>query len=182
MEKAFEKIIDLIESSQGILITSHRDPDGDSIGSQLALDSFLQKFRKPTRIINQGCFPLRYIFLDPQRRIERFNLGTGGRKIDFHPDLVFVLECSSLDRLGEVKKIIPQESRIVNIDHHPDNERFGMVNYVDQKASAVGEMIYFLLKDYDFPITPMMANQIYTAILTDTGRFTYSNTSQNPNQ
>lgn len=177
LKKTFEKIIVLINNSQRILITSHRDPDGDSIGSQLALDGFLQNFGKLTRIINQGCLPPRYVFLDPQKRIEKFNLGSEEKKIDFNPDLVFVLECPSLERLGKVKKIVPVESKIVNIDHHPDNERFGIINYVDSKASAVGEMIYSLLKDYDFPISPMMANQIYAAILTDTGRFRYSNTS-----
>ena len=177
MKKTFEKILDLIESSQRILITSHRDPDGDSIGSQLTLDGFLQSFGKTTRIINQGCLPHQYAFLDPQKRIENFNLGVNRKDLDFEPDSVFVLECPSLDRLGDVKKIVPPESKLVNIDHHPDNERFGTINYVDLKASAVGEMIYCLLKDYDFPISPMMANQIYAAILTDTGRFRYSNTS-----
>jgi phosphoesterase RecJ-like protein len=177
MKKTSEKIFDLIKVSQRILITSHRDPDGDSIGSQLALDSFLQSLEKPTRIINQGGLPHRYAFLDPQKKIESFNLSTGGRDFDFKADLTFVLECPSLDRLGEVRKILPVESRMVNIDHHPDNEKFGAINYVDLKASAVGEMIYSLLKAYDFPIDSMMANQIYTTILTDTGRFRYSNTS-----
>ena len=184
MKKTVEKILDLVNSSQRILITSHRDPDGDSIGSQLALDSFLQSFEKPTRIINQGHLPHRYAFLDSQKKIESFNSGEEGRGFDFkhelgvlRPDLTFVLECPSLDRLGEVKKILPGESKIVNIDHHPDNERFGTINYVDLKASAVGEMIYSLLKAYDFPINSTMANQIYASILTDTGRFRYSNTS-----
>jgi phosphoesterase RecJ-like protein len=177
MKKTVEKILDLVNSSQRILITSHRDPDGDSIGSQLALDSFLRSFEKPTRIINQVCLPHRYAFLDPQKRIESFNLGAEGRGFDFKPDLIFILECPSLDRLGEVKKLLSAESQIVNIDHHPDNERFGTINYVDLKASAVGEMIYSLLKAYDFPINSIMANQIYASILTDTGRFRYSNTS-----
>ena len=177
MKKTFEKILDFIKNSQEILITSHRDPDGDSIGSQLALDGFLQSFEKPTRIINQGSLPHRYAFLDPQRKIQIFNSGGQEKDFDFKPDLIFVLECPSWDRLGEVKKIIPLESKIVNIDHHPDNEKFGAINYVDLKACAVGEMIYSLLKAYDFPISSQMANQIYASILTDTGRFRFSNTS-----
>jgi phosphoesterase RecJ-like protein len=177
MEKTFEKIIDLTHAGKRILITSHRDPDGDSIGSQLALDGFLQSFGKPVRIVNQGPLPLRYAFLDPQKRIEEFNSAAQEKNFDFQPDLVFVLECSCLDRLGEVKRIIPADSTLVNMDHHPDNSRFGTLNYLDSQASALGEMIYSLLKDYGFPITPMMANQIYAAILTDTGRFKYSNTS-----
>jgi phosphoesterase RecJ-like protein len=177
MKKTFEKIVDLIKSSQKILITSHRDPDGDSIGSQLALDGFLQNFEKPTRIINQGPIPKRYAFLDPQKKIENFNKSGGGKTSDFQPDLILVLECPSLDRLGEVKKLIPSESKLVNIDHHPENEKFGSVNYLDAKASAVGEMIYSLLKACHFPISSVLANQIYASILTDTGRFRYSNTS-----
>jgi len=177
MKKTIEKILDLIESSQRILITSHRDPDGDSIGSQLALDGFLRSLAKTTRIVNQGCLPLRYVFLDPQKRIENFNSVPKEKNFNFKPGVVFVLECPSLDRLGEVKKIVPAESRLINIDHHPDNEMFGTLNYVDPKAPAVGEMIYSLLKEYGFAISPMMANQIYAAILTDTGRFGYSNAS-----
>lgn len=177
MKKTFEKIVDLIKGSRRILITSHRNPDGDSIGSLLALDGFLQKFEKPIKIINQGPLPHRYAFLDPQKRIENFNRDGKGKTFDFQPDLIFVLECPSLDRLGEVRKILPQDGRIVNIDHHPENERFGTINYVDLKASAVGEMIYALLKTYDFPISSLLANQIYASILTDTGRFRYSNTS-----
>ncbi len=177
MEKTIEKIVDFVNASKRILITSHRDPDGDSIGSQLVLDGFLQSFGKPIRIVDQGCLPRRYVFLDPQGRIEEFDLGAEEKNLDFDPDLIFVLECPCLDRLGEVKRIIPEGSTLVNIDHHPDNVRFGTLNYVDLQASALGEMIYFLLKDYDFPITPLMANQIYAAILTDTGRFKYSNTS-----
>jgi phosphoesterase RecJ-like protein len=179
MKKTFEKISKLINNSQRILITSHRDPDGDSIGSQLTLDGFLRDLGKPARIINQGFLPHRYLFLDTQKRIEKFSLGPEEEKFYFEPDLVFVLECPSLKRLGEVKKVIPADSKIVNIDHHPDNEMFGTLNYVDLQASAVGEMVYSLLKAYDFPISPMMANQIYASILTDTGRFRYSNTSAN---
>jgi phosphoesterase RecJ-like protein len=177
MEKTVEKIVDFVNASNRILITSHRDPDGDSIGSQLALDGFLQSFGKPIRIVNQGLLPRRYTFLDPQNRIEGLDLETRKENLDFDPDLVFVLECPCPDRLGEVKTIIPEESTLINIDHHPDNVRFGTLDYVDLQASAVGEMIYFLLKDYDFTITPLMANQIYAAILTDTGRFKFSNTS-----
>jgi phosphoesterase RecJ-like protein len=177
MKKTFEKILDLIHGSQRILITSHRDPDGDSIGSQLALDDFLQNFGKSTKIINQGCFPLRYVFLDPQKRIEILSLASEKKNFGFSPDLVFALECPCLDRVGEVKKLISKESKIVNIDHHPDNEKFGTINYVDEKASAVGEMIYCLVKGSGFTITPVMANLIYAAILTDTGRFGYSNAS-----
>ncbi|MFQ6002335.1 MAG: bifunctional oligoribonuclease/PAP phosphatase NrnA, partial [Candidatus Zixiibacteriota bacterium] len=174
MKKTFEKILNFINCGQRILITSHRDPDGDSIGSQLALRGLLQTLRKPARIINQGCLPHCYLFLDPENRIENFSRR---RDLDFGPDLVFILECPSLERLGEVKEIVPAESKIVNIDHHPDNERFGTLNYVDLKASAVGEMIYSLVKAYGLPVSPLMANQIYAAILTDTGRFRYSNTS-----
>jgi phosphoesterase RecJ-like protein len=177
MKKTFEKIVNLIKDGRRILIASHRDPDGDSIGSQLALDGFVQSFEKPTRIINQGPLPHRYAFLDPQKKIENFNKNNEGETFDFQPDLIFVLECPSLDRLGEVKKIIPPESKIVNIDHHPENEKFGSVNYLDAKASAVGEMIYSLLKAHHFPLSPLSANQIYASILTDTGRFRYTNTS-----
>ncbi len=177
VSKKLDKILRLIEDSDRILITSHRDPDGDSIGSQLALAYLVENRRKTCRIINQGDLPCKYAFLDPAGRIEKLESVKAPEKAGADADLVFVLDCTSPSRLGEVARIIPDRAFVVNIDHHPDNEEFGRLNHVDPNASAVGEMIFDLIKAAGIPMVPLVATQLYAAILTDTGRFKFSNTS-----
>ncbi len=178
MSEELTRILDLVRESKRILITSHRDPDGDSVGSQLALAELVESMGKGCRIINQGDLPGKYLFLDPNTRIENVEALTGGRKdVDSPADLVLVLDCTSMRRVGDVEKLIPPAVALVNIDHHPDNEDFGIFNYVDANASATGEIVFNLLRSADFCITPAVANQLYAAILSDTGRFKFSNTS-----
>lgn len=172
MTNPLEQIANLIDKSQRILITSHKDPDGDSIGSQLALAELLEGRNKEFRIINQGHIPSKYGFLDSQGKILSQDL-----KEDFKPDLVIVLECAGLDRIGWVGKLIEPEAKIINIDHHLDNERFGTVNLLNSDASAVGEMIYDIFKYLNYPISQNAATNLYAAILTDTGRFGFNNTT-----
>jgi phosphoesterase RecJ-like protein len=178
MTEKLKNILDLMRGSQRVLITSHRDPDGDSVGSQLALAELVESWGKSCRIINQGDLPNKYAFLDPSGKIENVEILPEEQK-DVVPasDLVLVLDCTSLKRVGEVEKFIPSASPLVNIDHHPDNEHFGSFNYVDVQASAAGEIVFDLLQISQFGITPAVANQLYAAILSDTGRFKFSNTS-----
>jgi phosphoesterase RecJ-like protein len=177
MNEKVKKILSLIEESSTVLITSHRDPDGDSVGSQLALAELLESRGKTCRIVNQGPLSSKYMFLDPQKRIVDVDDPKLRNDALAGFDLVFVLDCTSLTRLGKVENLVPPEATWVNIDHHPDNERFGTVNYLDVGASATGEMIFSVLEACDFPISPAVANQLYAAILSDTGRFKFPNTS-----
>lgn len=164
------KVLEVMLRKEKIAIISHVDPDGDSTGSQIALGNFLQSHGKKVILVNQDEMPSRYRFLDPQKKVKR-SLGS------FKPDLVLVLECAILDRIGRLKKMIPSGAMIVNIDHHPDNTLFGSINYLDIRASATGEIIYDLLKRADYAFDPNTASALYTAILTDTGRFGFSNTT-----
>ncbi len=177
MNDTLQRILSLIKESRNVLVTSHRDPDGDSIGSQLALSELLESRGKSYRIINQGVLPYKYLFLDPDGNIESVNSSKGNKNEAFVPDLIFVLDCTCLSRVGKVERLIPPETTLVNIDHHPDNENFGTINYVDLNASAAGEMIFLLLKASGHSISSFCASHLYAAILTDTGRFKFSNTS-----
>jgi phosphoesterase RecJ-like protein len=177
MTEELKRISALLQPAQSILITSHRDPDGDSIGSQLALAELLKNRNKNFHIVNQGELPGKYRFLDDQQRISNLNSVTGKQDQPMNFDLVFVLDSTCLERIGEVAKLIPPGITMINIDHHPDNERFGTFNYINEEASAVGEMICELLRYNSFPLTAQLATQLYAAILTDTGRFKFSNTT-----
>jgi phosphoesterase RecJ-like protein len=176
--KKIRNILKLIHAKENILVTSHLDPDGDSVCSELALGYFLGKIGKRYEILNQGEIPSRYLFLDRNRKIK---CATGESNdlfaLDFKPDLTIVLECSHLERTGQVKKVIPKDSPIINLDHHPDNTFYGEINCVDPCASATGEIIYEILKIAKFPLDSIISTLFYVAILTDTGRFRFSNTT-----
>lgn len=177
MEDKLVRILDLIRGSHSVLISSHRDPDGDSIGSQLALAEFVESQGKSCQIVNQGDVPNKYKFLDPKQKIQNANSAKREKELEAIFDLVLVLDCTSLDRIGDVEELIPVGAKLINMDHHPDNEGFGTFNYLEVEASAVGEIIFSLLKLSGFHLNPNVATQLYTAILTDTGRFKFSNTT-----
>jgi len=174
MRKEIRQILEAIGKAKKVLVTSHLDPDGDSIGSQLALAAFLEGRGKKVLIANQGILPSKYSFLDPQKKII---LHRTPKVLNFNPNLVIVLESPYLERIGWVSEAIPAGVPLLNIDHHPDNTSYGSINYLDSKTAAVGEMIFDLLLKAGFPISSTMANWLYAAILTDTGRFRYSSTT-----
>lgn len=167
-----DRILSTIESNNKFLITSHMDPDGDSIGSQLGLYHALKDASREAVIFNQGTMPAKYKFLDP-RGIVRFR----AEHIEFEPPVVFIVECPSLDRIGFVRDLIPQSAITINIDHHPDNSRYADINLVDSESSAAGEIIYFILESGGYEITPEIARQLYTAIAADTGGFRFGSTT-----
>lgn len=176
IEPTRQNIIDTLLNSRNVLITAHKSPDGDSLGSQLGLAGLLDHMNIPYTIANEGDIPEKYLFLpgiDSIRNIEKMPETAGSF------DTVVIIECSSLDRIGEVQRLIDNDARVINIDHHQDNQSFGHINWQDNQASAAGEMIYDLMRHGSFPISKAMATNLYTAILTDTGRFHYSSTTPN---
>ena len=172
MKDRIKQIVNLIDKSKRILITSHKDPDGDSIGSQLALAELLKRKNKQFKIMNQGQMPIKYHFLDQDSEII-----TRPPKKFFKADLVIILECNNLDRIGWVKDVIYPEAKIITIDHHSEENYCGTINYSDPLASAVGEMIYDIFEYLNYPLDAKTATRLYSAILTDTGRFRFINTT-----
>jgi bifunctional oligoribonuclease and PAP phosphatase NrnA len=160
-----QRICDEILRCQRFLITSHLKPDGDSIGSQVAMAYALRALGKDVRLVNcdpaqptLGTFP-------GVSDIEIANQAEG----DF--DLVLVMECSELARTGVAGL---DRYRIVNIDHHPGNAMYGAVNWFDAGAAACGEMVFDVIQCLGVPLSREMATHVYVAILTDTGSFHYS--------
>jgi bifunctional oligoribonuclease and PAP phosphatase NrnA len=162
------RIRDEIRSRQAFLITSHAKPDGDSIGSQVALALALRALGKTVRVVN--CDP-------PQPSLLSFpgvsDIEVASRA-DGHYDALVVVECPDLSRTG----VSGLESHfIINIDHHPGNALYGAVNWFDQGAAACGEMVFDVIGSLGVPLSPEMATALYVAILTDTGSFHYSSLS-----
>jgi len=167
-----KQIVELMRDKSRFLITSHKDPDGDSIGSQLGLYHSLASSGKQVAVVNQGGMPEKYRFLDKGQVVDFTN-----RQLSFVPEVVFVLECPVLDRIGFVKDMIPSSSALVNIDHHLDNANYGVINVVDAKSCAVGELIYYILVEGRYEITKDIANCLYAAMICDTGNFRFASTT-----
>jgi phosphoesterase RecJ-like protein len=161
-----DRIRDEILQRQRFVLTSHSRPDGDSIGSQLAMAFALEALGKQVRIVNSDAAPEHYFEFPGVDRIEI----AGHAETD--ADAVIVMECSDLTRTG----VSGLDGRfIINIDHHAGNRMYGAINWFDESAAACGEMVFDIIKALDVPFTPEIATHIYLAILTDTGSFHHSN-------
>jgi bifunctional oligoribonuclease and PAP phosphatase NrnA len=166
--EVLRRIRDEILARHRFLITSHFKPDGDSIGSQVALASALRALGKEVRIIN--CDPAQPGLL-PFPGVAEIEIKS---EADGEFDAVIVLECSELVRTGVAGL---ERFFIINIDHHPGNGMYGAVNWFDAGAAACGEMVFDVIRSLDVPLTKDMAMHVYVAILTDTGSFHYSSLS-----
>ena len=160
-------IRDEILSRQRFLITSHARPDGDSIGSQLAMAFALDALGKTVRLVNADPAPEHYQDFPGMGRIE-----IAGRAENVDVDAVIVMECSDLARTGVIGL---DDQFLINIDHHAGNRMYGALNWHDESAAACGEMVFDLIQSLGVELTPEIATHIYLAILTDTGSFHHSN-------
>jgi phosphoesterase RecJ-like protein len=162
------QVVELIENKQKFGITTHIKPDGDGVGSSLGLCWLLKSLGKSAEVIVHGEIPPAYRSLPGASEIRDI------KAIDSQYDAIFVIECSDLERPG----IAGLESEFtVNIDHHATSEHFGTINWIDSTASAVGEMIYNLCKAIGGRVTREIAECVYMALVTDTGSFHFSNTT-----
>ena len=165
-----DRISEIIHRYRSFLITAHVRPDGDALGSELALYHVLRNLGKEALIFNQDKTPENYEFLPGSGDIVN-ELSDPGKY-----EVVFVLDCSDLERIGEPAAIIGEMPLIVNIDHHISNVGVWEVAYIDRDASSTGEMIYRLIRRLGVRITPEIANNLFGAIMTDTGGFRYGST------
>ncbi len=163
------QVVELIEDKSKFAITSHLRPDGDSLGSSLGLYWLLRALDKDVEVIMRDPVPHAYQKLP----------GADDVKVtpaaDNSYDGVFVIECSDIARPG-LRDL--EKQFVVNIDHHATTALFGKINWIDSTASACGEMIYNLAKALGVRVTKEIAECCYTALITDTGSFHYSNTTE----
>lgn len=163
------QVVELIESKRRFAITSHIRPDGDSLGSSLGLYWLLRALDKDVEVIMRDPVPHAYQTLPGANEV----IVTSAVTNPYHA--VFVIECSDITRPGLIDL---EKQLVVNIDHHSTTALFGTINWIDSTASAVGEMIYNLCKATGVRVTREIAECVYTALITDTGSFHYSNTTE----
>lgn len=167
--KVVDRILKVIEECQTLCVIGHVRPDGDCVGSQLGLARALRQAGKDVTVWNEDRAPDKLAFLDPDRWLER---PSPGRTFDG----VIAVDAASYDRVGVVGEHVRQRRWLINIDHHASNTRFGDVNWVGAREPSTGELVFRLLKWAGWPITPQIADCLFTAVSTDTGSFQYSTT------
>ncbi len=163
------QVVELIETKRKFAITSHIRPDGDSLGSSLGLSWLLRALDKDVEVIMRDPVPHAYQQLPGAKEVRVTPA------VDDSYQAVFVIECSDITRPGLIDL---EKQFVVNIDHHSTTALFGKINWIDSTASAVGEMIYNLCKATGVRVTKEIAECVYTALITDTGSFHYSNTTE----
>jgi bifunctional oligoribonuclease and PAP phosphatase NrnA len=161
-----------IRENDRFLLVTHENPDGDALGSILAMKLVLDRLGKDSKMYVSGRAPLpaEYTFmaLDELRR---------ELPEDAAERVLFALDCANESRLGEGESALDPAPLVLNVDHHHDNSRFGKVNLVVADASSTGEIVRDLTAELGVGLTPEIAEALYIALVTDTGRFQYANTT-----
>jgi len=166
-----DQILQRIKAARRILVASHKDPDGDALGSLLAMGLACIQLGKRATLYNESPIPAVYQFLPCvgliQRRMEPPEAY----------DAAVILDCGDLSRVGERWPDVGRVPVIINIDHHISNTGFGQLRLIDGQACATAEIVFRLIRALDAPLDREIATCIYTGILTDTGSFRFANTN-----
>ena len=152
-------------------VAGHQKPDGDTIGGMLALYSLLTRLKKNIKLFSCDSVPSFLEFLPDSEKIKKL------KKTDGQFDVAVILECSELYRLGNIINPKKQSKITVSIDHHASEKNWADINWTDSRSSSVSEMIFYLFRSLDLPLTKEEAISLYVGIVTDTHNFTQTNTN-----
>lgn len=164
-------VIDRMINSRSLFLATHIHPDGDAIGSLIALGTGLRQYGKCVYMYNESPIPAVYRFLPGVEQIRQ------GLPASSEWDTAVILDCGDLERIGTAAEFVDGLPQVINIDHHVTNTQFGHHRIVDPTACASTEIVYRLLKRLNVKFEAAIATSIYTGILTDTGSFRFANTN-----
>jgi phosphoesterase RecJ-like protein len=161
-----------IREHDRFLVTTHENPDGDALGSLLASKLALDQLGKESVMYLGGEAPLpaEYGFMPLEGLVRRLPEDAGER-------VLLAVDCANESRLGPDPEVLVSAPVVVNVDHHHDNTHFGTINLVVPDASSTGEVLRDVFRELDVRLTPEIAEALYIALVTDTGRFQYRNTT-----
>ncbi len=172
----WQKVKSVIRQNRSFLVTTHVFPDGDAVGSELALALILKKLGKKVTVLNDHSLPKIYQFLDPGHIAKVY--GEKHHRLIEACDAALIVDVSTLERMGQIGVAIRRAGiPTVCIDHHRTNSHFADLNVVDGTSASTGEMVDALAKSLRVPITPRMAACLFVSVATDTGWFRFSNTT-----
>jgi bifunctional oligoribonuclease and PAP phosphatase NrnA len=167
-----EHVVTELRAAEKLLLTTHENPDGDALGSLLAMHGILKQLGKDSLMyMSPDEFPLPWEY-----RGLHFDDLVGQPPDDVAERTIVFLDCGNIDRMP-VDFLQADGLHVLNIDHHHDNTRFGTVNLVCSEASSTAEMVWRISKELGATITPEIAKALYVGLVTDTGRFMYENTT-----
>ncbi len=174
-EPTLNELGEFLENCQTIALASHTRPDGDAIGSLLGLGQALMQIGKDVVMLNQDGATARYMFLDGADQIKV----PADIQKKLQVDAFVALDTADAKRVGaRVRDVIESYGTQIVIDHHVSNERYGDINYVDADSPATGQIVYELIQARGWPLTDGARDALWAAIVTDTGSFQYSNTTE----
>ena len=167
-----DAVVEAVRSHDRFLVTTHENPDGDALGSLLAMTLALRQLGKDAYMYLAGHAPLpgEYSFM-PLEELRRSVLD------DVDERVLLAVDCANESRLGPDPEVLHQSRFTVDIDHHHDNTRFGDVNLIVSDASSTAEVLRDIFAELDVRLSPDIAEALYIALVTDTGRFQYANTT-----
>ena len=166
-------VADAVRAHERFVVTTHENPDGDALGSLVATKLTLEALGKEAQGYLGGEVPLPYEY-----RFMGLDALLRGPAPALDGRVVFAVDCANERRLGpDWKDLLEEAALVLNVDHHHDNSRFGDVNVIRADASSTGEILRDLIDELEVPLSPEIAEALYIAIVTDTGRFQYSNTT-----
>lgn len=165
--------VEIVRRHQRFLLTTHIRPDGDGLGSMLALEEVLRRQGKEVQMVISSTFPLRYRFLDPEARIQQFTPpGDPWRQAE----VVIVLDTGTCNQLGTFGPFLRSVSAVkVVIDHHQTQDELGALRLVDTTAEAAGRLVFEAIAALGVPLPAAAANALFVAVAMDTGWFRHSN-------
>lgn len=169
-QRDIESLAAFIRANDGFTIIAHMSPDGDALGSSLALLWLLKKLDKRAEAVCTDPVPHMYAFLPLAGEMQLPDKAVGYEN-------VIAVDCADKARLGKAMGLFEAAAQTYNIDHHPTNDAFAHHNLVDSTVAATGELIYRLAKNLGVQLEADFASCAYTALMTDTGNFAYSNTT-----
>ncbi len=174
MNTPLEEMVDVLHGKNRFVLTTHVNPDGDGLGSEVALAETLADWNKDVSIINVSPTPGMYDFLDPHRRIQHFD-GAAHRRVISGADAIIVMDTNHPGRLREMEQhILASNAMKLCIDHHLEPAPFADHYVLDDEATSTGELLYRVLTLLSpTSLTPLVAQALYCAIMTDTGSFRY---------
>ncbi len=172
MPDPMAQIRQIIEAGNHFLVASHTNPDGDAMGSQVAMGHVLATLGKDFRLYSASGLPDHFAWLDLPGPV----YSSLESLEPFVPDWYIVLDCGDPFRIGKELMQAVTPSKIINIDHHVGNPHFGAAAWVDPRHAAVGEMVALLAKNFGIPLTGGLGQAVYLALVADTGHFAYGNT------
>jgi len=165
-------VAEALQGNDRFIVTTHENPDGDALGSLLAMTFALRELGKDADMYLFGEVPIpnEYEFMDFAGIVRGSNPDSSGQ-------VVVALDCANERRLGPETALLEKAQLVVDIDHHHDNSRFGKVNLIVGHASSTGEILADVFRELGVSLTPAIAEALYIAVVTDTGRFQYANTT-----